>query len=361
MNLDKFNFKGKTVLITGNTGFKGSWLTIWLKFLGANIVGYSNNVFTNPSFYKIAKLKNIVNQHYGDISNYNKINNLLHRYKPAYVFHLAAQPIVSESYKDPLKNFRTNVLGTINILNALLNYNKKIIVILISSDKVYKNFESLEGYKETDILGGDDPYSASKAMAELSINSYFQSFLKNKKNIRLGVCRAGNVIGGGDWATNRIVPDCVRSWSRSKQVFIRNPNSTRPWQHVLEPISGYLTLARDLNSNKKLNGESFNFGPQSNDSFKVINLINEMSLYWKNKKWVDSSKKRKLFKESRFLELNCAKAKKTLKWSPTLNFNQTAKFTIDWYKTFYTSDKFNAYNYSLMQINDYISIFKSKK
>lgn len=349
----KKTYNNKTVFITGNTGFKGAWLTIWLISIGASVIGYSNKEKTSPSLYNEAKLFKKIKQYYGDIKNVNKINLIINNYKPDFIFHLAAQPIVSKSYEDPYKNFVTNVLGTISILQSLKNYNKKLIAIFVTSDKVYKNIEKNSGYIENDILGGLDPYSASKAMAELSINSYFNSFLKNNKKIRIAVGRAGNVIGGGDWSPNRVVPDCIKSWSNNKKVSIRSPHSTRPWQHVLEPLSGYLTLGCNLFKNNKINGEAFNFGPQINNNFDVITLIMEMQNYWKNNRGIKVNKSPKLFKEANLLELNCLKAKKFLNWQAALPFKEAAFFTVDWYNQFYNTRSFNAYLFSLKQIREY--------
>ncbi len=227
-------FKNKKVLVTGHTGFKGSWLTIWLKILGAKVLGISNGVLTNPSIFKITKLEKKIESRKVDIRNLKKVKKIFLSFKPDFVFHLAAQSLVQKSYKSPLETFETNSLGTLNILEALRGIKKKCTVILITSDKSYKNLELKRGYRENDILGGLDPYSASKGSAELIIQSYINSYYKKNNKILIGVARAGNVIGGGDWSVNRLVPDCVKSWSKKKTVLLRNPSSTRPWQHVLE-------------------------------------------------------------------------------------------------------------------------------
>ena len=232
-------FKNKKILITGHTGFKGTWLTFWLKNVGANICGVSKDIPTNPSFFKTLKLKNKIINHRIDIRNLPALKKIVKNFKPDFVFHLAAQSLVKKSYYDPTNTFTTNTIGTCNLLESLRYLKNKCNAVIITSDKSYKNIEILRGYKESDQLGGYDPYSASKGCAEFIIQSYIKSFFKKKKNIRIGITRAGNVIGGGDWSDDRIVPDCFKSWSLNKKVLIRNPNTTRPWQHVLEVISGY--------------------------------------------------------------------------------------------------------------------------
>ena len=240
MNLEK-TFKNKKVIVTGHTGFKGSWLTLWLTKLGANVLGISKNIPTKPSHFESIKLKKKIRHKIININNYDEISKIFKTYQPSFVFHLAAQSLVSKSYDNPIETFNTNAVGTLNILESLKQVKKKCVVVIITSDKVYKNLEITKGYKEDNILGGKDPYSGSKAAAENIINSYIHSYFdKAKSKIFLSIARAGNVIGGGDWSQDRIVPDCIKSWSKNKQVIIRNPNSTRPWQHVLEAVGGYL-------------------------------------------------------------------------------------------------------------------------
>ena len=292
----KKHFKGKTVIVTGHTGFKGSWLTLWLISLGANVIGISSGVPSNPSHFKILNLKRkIINKNL-DIRNLKKIKNVFRNYKPNYVFHLAAQSLVKESYVDPIYTFQTNSIGTLNVLESLKNLKNKCTAILITSDKSYKNLEIKRGYREDDVLGGTDPYSASKASAELIIQSYVKSYFEKNDKISIGIARAGNVIGGGDWSENRIVPDCIRSWSKNKKAKLRNPNSTRPWQHVLEAVGGYLCLAINLKFNKNLHGESLNFGPSLSKEYSVLDLVRTMGNYWKNVSWQKVTKsKKKIF------------------------------------------------------------------
>ena len=277
--------------------------------------------------------------------------------KPDYLFHLAAQSIVLKSYENPRKTWNTNLIGTMNVLESLRALNKKCTAIIITSDKCYKNIETKRGYKETDTLGGLDPYSASKASAEILINSYVNSYFSNGK-ILLCSARAGNVIGGGDWSSYRVVPDCVKSTYKNKKTLIRNPNSTRPWQHVLEPLSGYITLALRLNSNTKLHGGSYNFGRIDQKNYKVIDLIKKMNENWEEIKWkIEKNKKRKY--ESSLLNLNCQKAKNKLGWINTLNFEQTVKLTVDWYKNYY-ENKGDTQQITSDQIDKYTILAKQK-
>ena len=260
MKRKKFFYK-KKVLITGNTGFKGSWLSFWMKILGAKVLGISNGFPTKPSNFRDLNLSKQIDFKKIDIRDSKKIKREILKFKPDYIFHLAAQAIVKKSYEDPKQTWESNVIGTINILESVKEF-KKINIIIITSDKVYKNLEINRGYHEKDILGGEDPYSASKSAADLATQSYCKTILNNNPNIRIAIARAGNVIGGGDWSVGRIIPDCMRSWSKFKKVNIRNPKSTRPWQHVFDVLNGYIMLAMNLSKNKNLNGQSFNFGPK---------------------------------------------------------------------------------------------------
>jgi len=347
-------FSNKKVLITGNTGFKGTWLTNFLLIMNSKIIGISKDIPTQPSMFKDTIKNDQIKQYYFNIKNFEKFNNIMKKDKPDILFHLAAQPLVKKSYEDTIDTWETNVIGTVNLLESLKKYNKNILVIIITSDKSYKNKEWVWGYRENDELGGSDPYSASKASAEFVINSYFKSFLFKKNNVRLAIARAGNVIGGGDWAQNRIIPDCIRSWSKEKIAKIKNPNSTRPWQHVLEPLSGYLQLAYILSKNRNINGEAFNFGPSLERNKNVKSLVTKMATYWQNRKWsIDRKNKSKII-ESKLLSLNCEKAKEFLNWTPTLSFEEMSEFTISWYKAYY-NDKKNIQNFTRRQIKDFIS------
>ncbi len=349
-------YSGKKVLITGHTGFKGSWLSLWLKLLGANVIGLSYDIPTKPSHYKLCNLKNDIKDYKIDIRDYTKLKNSILKIKPDFIFHLAAQPIVRTAYQNPLNTFMTNSIGTINLLEALRFLEKKMVVVFITSDKVYDNLELKRGYVENDRLGGKDPYSSSKGMAELAFYSYFNSYF-NKNKIKIVVARAGNVIGGGDWAKNRILTDCVISWSKNQKATIRNPLSTRPWQHVLEPLSGYLLLGAQTKLSNNLSGQVFNFGPQK--SYTVNKLINEMSKFWDRVDWKILKNNNSKF-ESSLLKLNSFKAKKILNWNQILTFNETVGMTINWYKYFYENKKNDIKKFSISQIKEYQNLANSR-
>ena len=348
-------FDNKKILITGHTGFKGSWLTAWLKLLNANILGLSLDFISSPSHFVEAKIDNNIIDVRADIRDEKKVIEIINDFKPDYIFHLAAQALVQESYDDPLYTWETNVIGTVNVLNSLKKLSNPCNAIFITSDKCYDNVEWIWGYRETDKLGGVDPYSSSKAAAEIAINSFKKSFFDKKESlIKIVSARAGNVIGGGDWSKNRIIPDTIKAWSANTPAIIRNPDSTRPWQHVLEPISGYLNLAAVLNTNNLINGESFNFGPSDNQNYKVVDLVDKMSSYWLNSKWKIEKKNNQRY-ESGLLKLNCDKALSFLGWQSTLGFEETVKFTTEWYKDYY-EDSSLIYNTTNKQILEYCDL-----
>jgi len=353
------HFKKKIVIVTGHTGFKGSWLVTWLNLLGAQVIGVSNGYTSTPSHYKLLKL-NRVNNKKTDIKNVNSVKKIFKKCQPDFVFHLAAQSIVKKAYDQPLNTWSTNTIGTINVLEALRELKKKCVAIIITSDKAYENLEIKRGYNENDRLGGKDPYSASKASADIAIKSYVDSFFRGKKNkVFIATARAGNVIGGGDWSANRLIPDCIRSWSKKNKVIIRNPNSTRPWQHVLEAVYGYILLAINLYKNKALHGEAFNFGPPNNQNYKVITLVKLMRNNWKNVFWKVLKSKKKNYKESELLKLNSKKANIKLKWKSVLKFKETVFFVSDWYKNFYMDPK-KIKKLTVSQIKKYQKIINSR-
>lgn len=356
------NFNGKKVIITGHTGFKGSWLTIWLLHLGAKIIGISKDIPTKPSNFISNELKKKINHQIFDIKDKKKLQKLIYIHKPDYIFHLAAQSLVKKSYVNPLLTFETNSIGTLNLLEVLKDYNSKKIcsIVIITSDKSYKNLELTRGYKEDDILGGHDPYSASKACAELIIQSYFKSFLIKKKNLRISVGRAGNVIGGGDWSENRLIPDCIRSIKNKKKLSIRFPNSTRPWQHVFEAVYGYMLLALKQKKQKKINGNVFNFGPNNKSSITVIQLVRKIKSKWNILNWRIVNVKKGEY-ESKLLKLNSTKALDNINWKCYLNANQTIDMVIKWYKFFLENKNLNMYNYSINQIKEFEKIIKKNK
>ena len=328
-------YKNLKVLVTGSTGFKGSWLCFWLKKLNARVYGVSlKPEKTNVLFDKL-NLNKKINQYYLDIRDFKKINNSIKKIKPDLIFHLAAQSIVSESYINPYKTLLTNTLGSTNILESV-RLNKINNLVYITSDKCYLNSDSSKSFKENDILGGKDIYSSSKASAEIIFHSYYQSFFKNQNNINKVTARAGNVIGGGDFKENRIIPDFFKSIKNKKKLIIRNPNSTRPWQHVLEPLSGYLLLGQHI-LEKKLNTDlypSWNFGPHKKNCKKVIDIIN---MFYKelNLKEKIIIKKKSIMKEAELLSLNINKAKNELNWRPNLSLLECVKLTSDWYMNYF--------------------------
>tara|TARA_B100000965_G_C19570086_1_gene748685 strand:- start:279 stop:1388 length:1110 start_codon:yes stop_codon:yes gene_type:complete len=347
-------FKNKVVIITGHTGFKGSWLSIWLLMLGAKVVGISKDIPTKISHFETLKLSQELDDNRINIKDFDSLVKIIKDHQPDFIFHLAAQPLVRKSYEEPIETWSSNLIGTVNILESLKKIEKSCSVVMITSDKCYRNKEWIWGYRENDELGGPDPYSASKGAAELAIRSYFESYYKSS-NINLASVRAGNVIGGGDWAEDRIVPDCIRSWTMNEKVSIRNPKSTRPWQHVLEPLSGYLNIATKLEDNSDFSGESFNFGPSSDNNFSVEDLIKEMAKNWEAVKWEVIDKEISSH-ESSLLKLNCDKSLDLLGWHPTLNFQSTVKFTVDWYKEYNKNSKM--LEISQNQIIDYCDIAK---
>lgn len=333
-------FKGKSVLITGHTGFKGSWLTAWLSNLGANITGISLDSPTKPSHFEDAMLSNLITDLRIDIRDQSAIEKAVVTAQPDFIFHLAAQSLVRKSYDEPIQTWQTNVMGTLNVLEALRKMDKMCTAVVITSDKCYENVEWIWGYRETDALGGADPYSASKGAAEFAIYSHIKSYFpKESSKIRIASARAGNVIGGGDWASDRIIPDCVRSWSQNDFVNLRNPHATRPWQHVLEPLSGYLTLALSLAINPDLHGESFNFGPRAQQDKSVLDLVSEMSIYWDQVRWKENVGPVGGPYEAGLLKLNCDKALHFLNWHAAMDFKETVRITAEWYKLYYQNPK----------------------
>ncbi len=333
------SYKNLKVLVTGSTGFKGAWLCNWLYLCGSKIIGVGLKPEKDSIIFNSLDLKKKIKQYYIDIKYFNKINYIIKNEKPDIIFHLAAQSIVSSSYIDPLNTFNTNITGSLNILESV-RVNKIPNLVYITSDKCYLNIDKKGSYKESDYLGGFDNYSSSKASAEIVFNSYFHSYFK-KENLSTVSARAGNVIGGGDFKKDRIVPDVIKSLKNKKTIYLRNPNATRPWQHVLEPLSGYLLLGDKL-INKELKNKflpSWNFGPFKKNCKKVNFIVNLLVKEWGDKKQKVVIKKNKEFEESKLLSLNIQKAKKELSWEPRLSLNETINLTIDWYKYFFLKRK----------------------
>ncbi len=347
-------YKGKRVLITGHTGFKGSWLSLVLNLLGAEIFGISSDCKTKKGPYFSCEMgKRLKEDIRLDIRESDALKEYIKNLKPDFIFHLAAQALVSHSYQYPYETIITNAIGTLNVLEAIKFSETNLQVILITSDKCYENIETFYGYRETDRLGGKDPYSASKACAEIIANSYIRSILNTKNNINIATARAGNVIGGGDWSENRLIPDAVNHWQNNKTLLIRNPQSTRPWQHVLEPISGYLLLGKFLIknklNNKELGGNSFNFGPKQIDTVSVEEVIKKFSKTWNNSKYEIINNNS--FEEAGLLNLSCDKSTKILGWEPRLRIKEALLMTSNWYQEQLKKKKM--YNFTISQIEDF--------
>lgn len=329
-------FHNKTVLVTGHTGFKGAWLTAWLKQLGAKVVGIALDPPTVPAHFAVAHMADSMTDLRIDIRDQAALEEAILSAQPDFVFHLAAQSLVRRSYDNPIETWQTNVMGTLHVLEALRKLDKSCAAVIITSDKCYDNVEWVWGYRETDAMGGPDPYSASKGAAELAIRSHIKSYFpKATSKVRIAAARAGNVIGGGDWAADRIVPDCVKAWANNDTVELRNPHSTRPWQHVLEPLSGYLSLAAALSQRPELHGEPFNFGPPAQQNHSVLELVKQMTLYWDQVRWKDVSQSAIGPYESGLLKLNCDKALHYLHWRAVMGFEDTVRMTAEWYRAYY--------------------------
>jgi CDP-glucose 4,6-dehydratase len=354
-------YAGRRVLVTGHTGFKGSWLSAWLLDLGASVAGYSVDVPTDPSHFEAIRLRNRIKHYTGDIRDRAALALAFQEFQPEIVFHLAAQALVRRSYADPVRTFEVNALGTMNILECLRHRPDVRAAVIVTSDKCYRNVEWAWGYRETDQLGGEDPYSGSKACAELIYYSYVHSFFRSDDMPRTATARAGNVIGGGDWAPDRIVPDCVRSWSVDKPAVIRSPRATRPWQHVLEPVSGYLWLGTQLwNQNVHSVGASYNFGPPSNVTQSVAELIQAMAEYWPAARWVPDQVGTGSLPEATLLKLSCEKARADLEWESTIPFADAIRLTANWYRHYYSHPGADLFDTSLGQIREYSNVARNR-
>lgn len=327
-------YQGRRVLVTGHTGFKGAWLSSWLISLGAEVAGYSTEPPSEPSAFDVLGLGTRLRHFRGDIREGAVLRRACADFKPELVIHLAAQALVRRSYADPATTFETNAMGTLQVCEAVRVTPSVRALVLITSDKCYRNVEWTWGYRETDALGGEDPYSASKGCAELVAYSYIHSFFKPVAGAAaVATARAGNVIGGGDWAADRIVPDCVRAWSRGEAVILRSPLSTRPWQHVLEPLSGYLWLgAKLLERNPMCLWESYNFGPDATVNQTVQTLIGALADGWEAARWEVDPAGLRGRPEARLLKLCCDKALADLAWRPVMTFPETVAMTRDWYR-----------------------------
>jgi CDP-glucose 4,6-dehydratase len=353
MEISETFWKNKKIFISGHTGFKGCWLSHWLNFLGSEITGYSIDIPTEPSLFSLSKIKNHISNIEGDIRNFDSIEKEILRAKPDIIFHMAAQSLVTRSYENPIETYSTNVMGTLNILESVKKLNKNISVIIVTSDKCYKNKEWIWGYRENDELEGYDPYSNSKACAELVTNAYRNSFFNPKNYQKHGVAiatvRAGNVLGGGDWAKDRLFPDIYTSLIKNKQLTIRSPHSKRPWQHVLSPLHGYLSLAEKLYNNEIYSG-AWNFGPDESSVIDVLSLLDIVNKYWKIK--LKIKKDSDTYHEAMSLKIDSSKAKYHLNWKPYWEIEETIEKTIDWYNS--CTKKMNMEQITLNQIEAYM-------
>ena len=349
-------YKGKTVLITGDTGFKGSWLAIWLLHLGANVVGYSLKPKTEKDNYVICALDNKITHIDGDIRDYPTLLKVFSKYEPEIVFHLAAQSLVLDSYKNPTLTYSTNVMGTVNLFEVVRHTPSVRVAVNVTSDKCYANHEWIYGYREIDPMGGKDPYSASKGASEIITSSYLCSFFNQANTANVASVRAGNVIGGGDWADNRIFPDCMRSLMSGKSIVIRNPEAVRPWQHVLEPLSGYLTLVSLLYTDEKKYSGAWNFGPLSKNMVSVKRLVEDTIKHWGSGKYIVENKTDNNH-EANLLHLDISKAINKFKLIPLLYIYQTIKFSIDEYKVDNLSSE-GIFNQRTAHIGKYVELRK---
>lgn len=350
-------YQGKKVLVTGHTGFKGSWLTLWLNKLGAKVCGYSLEPNTEPSMFNELNLVDVCENHFGNILDAEKLNKVFEEFQPEIVFHLAAQPIVRLSYKEPVLTYQTNVIGTLNVLEAARNCKSVKAFVNITTDKCYENKEVARGYTEDEPMGGYDMYSSSKGCVEIMSSSYRRSFLQEDGTYAMATARAGNVIGGGDWAEDRLIPDCVRYINKNQPIEIRNPIAVRPWQHVLEPLSGYLLLGQKLFEEGKKYAEGFNFGPNEDSVLKVADVAKKVVENYGMGEVVVH--KRDNLHEANLLMLNVDKAKRVLGWTPTLTAKEAIKNTVEWYKYFYDKSE-NMYDYTMKQINEYEEKFNNE-
>lgn len=352
-------YRGKRVLVTGNTGFKGSWLVLWLLKLGAKVVGYSLNLPTNPNHHEILSLD--FETIWGDIRNLEKLQKIFEAFRPDVVFHMAAQPLVRKSYQNPIETFETNVMGTVNVFEACRQTDSIKAIVNITSDKCYENREWAWGYRENDPMGGHDPYSASKGCAELVAASYRRSYFpleeyQKSHQTLVSSVRAGNVIGGGDWGEDRLVPDIMRAASRNEKVIIRNPRATRPWQYVLEPLAGYLLLGQRLLEGGKQFSGAWNFGPNQEGHIEVLKVVEEMQKYWERIDF-QLAHDEKNPHEANLLKLDCSKAHTVLGWQPVWDSSIMLAKTAQWYREFYESGRV----LSQEQLAEYIDDAKRKQ
>ncbi|ARK29743.1 CDP-glucose 4,6-dehydratase [Halalkalibacter krulwichiae] len=360
--VDKEFWKGKKVFLTGHTGFKGTWLSLWLTSMGAHVTGYALAPPTSPSLFELTNLENIVDSYIGDINDYKELQRLVSSVDPDIVFHMAAQPIVGDSYKEPVATFQTNVIGTVNILEAVYHAvtegSKVRAVVNVTTDKCYQNKNWYWGYRENEPLGGNDPYSASKACSELVTNSYRKSFFSEGSKVAIASARAGNVIGGGDWSPERLIPQCLKSLLNEEPIILRKPNAVRPWQHVLEPLSGYLLLAEKLHTEGQTYAQAWNFGPDYNDCKEVGVVVNRLIQLW-GKKIPVKHLTENLYAESDLLMLDCSKSKSLLSWKPIWTLEHSLYQIVKWTKVY--QHQGDVREVTLKQISEYMKEIQKRQ
>ena len=337
--IDKDFWQGRRVFLTGHTGFKGSWFSLWLASLGAEVKGYALNPPTSPSLFNEAKIDSVIDSQIGDIRDQDVLHESMTKFNPDILIHMAAQPLVRYSYDAPIETYEVNVIGTAKVLEVARSCPNLKSIVNITTDKCYENDERSEGYKEDEPMGGYDPYSSSKGCAELVTSAYRRSFMR-EQGVGLASVRAGNVIGGGDWADDRLIPDILRSFEKNKPVVIRNPKATRPWQHVLEPLSGYLILAEKLYKNQKEYAEGWNFGPNEQDVKPVDWILDRMIAKWPNASWqLDQNSNPH---EAGFLKLDITKAESRLDWKPVWGLSYTLEKIVDWHQAWLNREDIQA-------------------
>ena len=355
-------WQNKKVLVTGHTGFKGSWLSLWLQYLGAEVVGLALDPPTQPNLFSIAGISKNMTSLIGNVCDFELMKNIQNKYKPEIIFHMAAQPLVRFSYNNPIETYATNVMGTVNLLESIRQTGSNAkAVIIVTSDKCYENKEWLWPYREHDRLGGYDPYSNSKACAELvtaAFRSSYYNFQVSPDSVGIATVRAGNVIGGGDWAADRLIPDIIRSLNNNEEIIIRFPHALRPWQHVLEPLHGYMQLAEKIYDHPYEFGEAWNFGPNEPDVRSVSWVTEKIIRLWGSPtSWRTTTNQ--LFHEAGYLKLDSTKAKARLEWQPKWNIEKTLQETVNWYRAYQLDH--NMKEITLAQIKNYMSINQKGK
>ena len=350
--MDPSFWRGKRVFITGHTGFKGSWLCLWLKQLGAEVTGYALEPATEPALFSIANVARGMNSVIGDVCERNNLIQAMIDAKPEVVIHMAAQALVRYSYQYPVETYEVNVMGTVNLLEAVRQCDSVKSVLIVTSDKCYENQERQAGYREDEPMGGYDPYSNSKGCAELVVSAYRQSFFENGKHVGIATARAGNVIGGGDWSVDRLIPDMVRAFTAGETVVIRNPGAVRPWQHVFEALYGYLLLLEQMNGNPTAFSGAWNFGPEDTDARDVAWIVGQFVNTWGGADWRIEADAENLH-EAHLLKLDCSKARHELAWQPVLKLEQAIEWISDWYRCQRDGDDMAAL--SLKQLSVYQS------